>query len=183
MKRIVLFSGMSIDGFVDGPDGDISWHRVDEELHDHMNEVISQASGLLEGRVSHQLMSDFWPTADQDPDASPAIVEFAGIWRALPKVVYSRTLESDEWATVVREVVPEEVQALKEGEGVLILGGANLSASFLELDLVDELRVYIHPVLVGGGKRLFPGGITRDWELVETHVFGNGVVLTRYRRA
>ena len=183
MKRVVLFSGMSIDGFVDGPGGDISWHRVDEELHVHMNDVIGQASGLLEGRVSHQLMCEYWPTADQDPDAPPAIVEFAGIWRRLPKVVYSRTLDSDHWATVVREVVPAEVEALKEGEGYLIVGGANLGATFLALDLVDELRVYIHPVLVGDGKRLFPGGVARDWELEETHRFGNGVVLVRYVRA
>lgn len=179
----MLFSGMSIDGFVDGPGGDISWHRVDEELHAHMNAVIGQASGLLEGRVSHQLMCDYWPTADQDPDAPPAIVEFARIWRELPKVVYSRTLESDDWATVVHEVVPEEVQALKEGEGYLVLGGANLSRTFLELDLVDELRVYVHPVLVGHGKRLFAGGVTSDWELEETRRFGNGVVLLRYARA
>ena len=182
MKRIVLFSGMSIDGFIDGPGGDISWHRVDEELHLHMNEVIGRASGLLEGRVSHQLMSDYWPTADEDPDAPPAIVEFARVWRALPKVVYSRTLTSDPWATVVPEVVPAEVQALREGDGFLIVGGANLGRTFLELDLVDELRVYVHPVLVGDGKRLFPGGITRDWELEESHAFGNGVVLLRYAR-
>jgi dihydrofolate reductase len=183
VKRIVLFSGISIDGFIDGPDGDISWHRVDEELHAHMNQVIGGAAGLLEGRVSHQLMCEFWPTADQDPEAPPSIVEFAGIWRGLPKVVYSRTLASDDWATVVREVVPDEVRALQEGEGYLILGGANLSATFLELDLVDELRVYVHPVLVGAGRRLFPGGITSDWELEETHRFGNGVVLVRYVRA
>ena len=120
--------GQSLDGFMAGPDNDLSWHQVDEELHQHFNDVLARADAFLEGRVTFELMADFWPTADQEPDATPAVRQFAQIWRDVPRIVYSRTLESAEWATrVVREVVLEEVEALKaEGDGDLVLGGANL---------------------------------------------------------
>src|SRR5438067_3030412 len=141
--------------------------------------------GFLEGRVTHELMAEFWPTADQDPASTPAMVEYSRIWRDMPKIVYSRTLERADWnTTVVREVVPEEVVALKaQPGGDLALGGADLAATFMALDLIDEYRVYVHPVLIGRGKPLFPtSDVKRSLELVETRAFGNGVVLLRYRR-
>lgn len=176
--------GQSLDGFMAGPDGDLSWHQVDEELHQHYNDVLAGADAFLEGRVTYELMADHWPTADEQPDASPAERQFAQIWRDVPRIVYSRTLESAPWASsIVREVVPEQVQALKEqGDGDLILGGADLAASFFAHGLVDELRVYVHPVLVGAGARSFGSTVSGVWRLEETHRFGNGVVLLRYRK-
>src|SRR3712207_7583565 len=94
MRRIVLHLMVSLDGYFEGPDADISWHRVDDELHSYFNGVLAESSAFLEGRVTYELMEEFWPTADQDPDAPAPMVEFAGIWRGMPKVVYSRTLDA-----------------------------------------------------------------------------------------
>jgi dihydrofolate reductase len=183
MGAIVLHSGISVDGFFEGADADISWHRVDAELHQYMNDVLRPAGAFLEGRVTYQLMESVWPTMDADPSAGAQEAEFAGVWRDTPKVVYSRTLESvGPNATLVRDVVPEEVRALAaRTDGELVVGGAVLSARFLELGLVDELRIYVHPVVVGAGRRLFAEGTpTLDLELRDSRVFGNGVVLLHY---
>jgi dihydrofolate reductase len=184
MPKIVLMMSVSLDGYIEGPGKDISWHTVDDELHQHFNDEIGRLGALLSGRVMYELMADFWPTADADPEADAVTAEFAGIWRELPKVVYSRTLPRAEWnATVVREIVPEEVVALKEGaRGDLWVGGAGVGGEFLRLGLVDELRLYVHPALVGQGTRLFPEGtdIAASLRLIENRVFGNGVVLLRY---
>ncbi|MFG2478393.1 dihydrofolate reductase family protein [Streptomyces fagopyri] len=185
MRKIVLMMSVSLDGYVEGPNREIDWHRVDEELHRHFNEEISRFGALLDGRVTHELMAAYWPTADQDPASTPTEAEFAGIWRDIPKIVYSRTLERADWnTTLVRDVVPEEVRALKEQPGGdLGLGGADLAASFLRHDLVDEFRIYVHPVLIGRGKPLFARtDALTALRLAETRAFGNGVVLLRYER-
>ncbi|MFJ3925972.1 dihydrofolate reductase family protein [Streptomyces sp. NPDC090022] len=188
MRRIVLMAQVSIDGFIEAPGRDISWHRVDAELHAHMNEVTRDAGGILSGRVTHELMASYWPTADQDPDVSPVEAEFAEIWRTKPKWVFSRTLRAADWnTTVLGEVDPRQIAALKaEPGGDLALSGANLAASFLAQDLVDAYRIYVHPVRVGRGTPLFPGTPVTSplpLELVETRTFGNGVVLLHHRRA
>ncbi|MER5380978.1 dihydrofolate reductase family protein [Streptomyces sp. NPDC002688] len=185
MRKIVLMSSVSLDGFIEGPNKEIDWHRVDGELHQHFNDEVRGFGALLSGRVTHELMAAYWPTADKDPQSSPEEVEFARIWRNMPKVVFSRTLQHAEWhTTVVREVVPEEIRALKEQSGGdLALSGADLAAEFLRHDLVDEIRVYVHPVLIGRGKPLFAeSDAPTDLRLIETRRFGNGVVLLRYER-
>ena len=158
---------------------------VDDELHRHMNGWLGRAGGFLEGRVTYELMAEFWPTADQDPAAPPPVVEFARIWRDMPKVVYARTLERADWnATVVPDVVPAEVLALKaQPGGDLVLGGADLAAEFARHDLIDEYRLYVHPVVIGRGKQaLHPSDAKIPLQLAETHTFGNGVVMLRYER-
>ncbi|MFJ4624349.1 dihydrofolate reductase family protein [Streptomyces sp. NPDC088812] len=184
MRRIVLMSSVSIDGYFEGPDHDISWHRVDDALHQHFNDIVRDLDGLIHGRVTYDLMAAYWPTADADPRASATEAEFAGIWRDIPKYVYSRTLERADWnTTIVREVVPEEVTALKNqpGTGDLVLGGADLAATFLRHDLVDEIRLYVHPVLLGHGKPLFPPtGTTIPLHLTESRTFPSGVTLLHY---
>ncbi|MDH6220211.1 dihydrofolate reductase family protein [Streptomyces pseudovenezuelae] len=186
MPNVVLMMSVSLDGYIEGPNQDISWHRDSDEIHQHYNDEIRQLGALLSGRVMYELMAGYWPTADADPDAPATVVEFAGIWREMPKVVYSRTLAQVGWnARVVREIVPEEVRALKgDAGGDLWVGGAGVGGAFLRLGLVDELRVYVHPVLVGQGTRLFPEGtdIAASLHLVENRVFDNGVVLLRYGR-
>ena len=185
MRKITLMMSLSIDGFMEGPNRELDWHLVDEELHQHFNDYLRTVGAFLEGRVGHELMADYWPTADQDPESTPQEVEFAAIWRDMPKYVYSRTSEDTSWnTTIVREVVPEEVTALKnQPGGELSIGGADLSASFMRLDLIDEYRLYVHPVVIGRGKPLFPTDVHIDLALVETRAFGNGVVMLRYERA
>lgn len=174
---------VSLDGFFEGLDRDISWHMVDDELHRHFNQQLSTMGAFLDGRVTYELMEEFWPTADQDPAAGSVMAEFARIWRDMPKIVYSRTLTSAAWnTTVVREVVPEEVLALKEQPGGdLALGGAELADTFRRLGLIDEYWLYVHPVLIGRGRPLFKAADSMaQLRLLETRAFGNGVALLRY---
>lgn len=176
---------VSLDGFIAGPDGDLSWHLVDDEVHSHFNEVLGAMGAFLDGRVIHEMMADFWPTADADPDSTPPMIEFARIWRDMPKYVFSRTLQEAGWnTTIVRDVVPEEIAALKaQPGGDMALGGADLSAAFVRHDLIDEFRLYVHPVLIGQGKPLFqPSERKIDLHLAESRTFGNGVLLLRYER-
>ncbi len=176
---------MSVDGYMEGPNREIDWHMVDDELHRHMNGWLAGAGGFLEGRVTYELMAEFWPTADQDRAATPTVVEFARIWRDMPKVVYSRTLERADWnATVVADVVPAEVLTLKaQPGGDLVLGGADLASEFARHDLIDEYRLYVHPMLIGRGTSMLrPSDAKVPLRLVETHTFGNGVTMLRYER-
>lgn len=185
MRKIIWMVSASVDGYMEGPNREIDWHMVDDELHRHLNGWLAAAGSFLEGRVTYELMAEFWPTAAQDPTATPTIVEFAHIWRDMPKIVYSRTLERADWnATVVHEVVPAEVLALKgQRGGDLVLGGSNLGAEFARHDLIDEYRLYIHPVVIGRGTPMLrPSDAKVRLRLLETHTFGNGVVMLRYER-
>ena len=185
MRKIIWMMSVSVDGYMEGPSREIDWHMVDDELHSHMNGWLAGAGAFLEGRVTYELMEEFWPTADQDPAAPPTIIEFAQIWRDTPKVVYSRTLErSGPNATVVHQVVPAEVLALKaQPGGDLVVGGGDLGAEFARQDLIDEYRLYVHPIVIGRGKPMLrPSDAEVPLRLIETHSFGNGVVLLRYER-
>ena len=185
MRKIIVMMSVSLDGFIEGPNRELDWHMVDDELHSHFNEQLSGMGAFLNGRVTHELMAAFWPTADTNPSSTGPVVEFARIWRDMPKIVFSRTLERADWnTTVVRELVPEEMQELKsQPGGDLALGGADLAAAFMRADLIDEYRLYVHPIVLGRGKRLFqPSAHRINLELAETRTFGNGVVLLRYQR-
>jgi dihydrofolate reductase len=106
MRKIVVHMMLSLDGYFEGPDHDLSWHLVDEELHAHFNEQLATMSAFMEGRVTYELMEAFWPAADQNPNHPPTMREFAGIWRAVPKIVFSRTLQ---------EVGPQRLAAGRGG--------------------------------------------------------------------
>jgi dihydrofolate reductase len=185
VRKIIWLSGVSVDGYMEGPNHDIDWHLVDDEYFSHMVGWLADAGGLLEGRVTYELMAAHWPTADEAPDASPDVVKFARIWRDVPKVVYSRTLQRADWnATVVRDVAPAEVLALKaQPGGDLVLGGSNLAAEFARHDLIDEYRLYVQPVVIGRGTQMLrPSDAKVPLRLVETRTFGSGVVMLRYER-
>ena len=184
MGVVVAFMSISLDGFIEGPQQQLDWHRVDEDLHRHFNDALRPMAAFLDGRTTYELMAGFWPTADADPDASPAVADFARIWRDMPKLVYSRTLPSAGWNTTIRrDIDADEVRELAS-HGDVTVGGAGLITAFRERDLVDEYRVYMHPVLIGRGTRLFPDSdLTADLRLAGSRVFGNGVVLLHYARA
>src|SRR5438874_5896566 len=185
MRKIVLMMSISLDGFIEGPNRELDWHLVDDELHSYFNDQLRDMGAFLYGRVNYELMAGFWPTADEDPASTGPMVEFARIWRDMPKIVFSTTLEGAGWnSTVLRDVVPEEINELKaQPGGDLALGGADLAATFMRHDLIDEYRLYVHPVAIGEGTPLFPQSDVRiDLRLVESRIFGNGVVLLRYQR-
>ena len=185
MRKVVWFFSVSLDGFIAGPNGELDWQIIDAEIHQHFNDVLRGMGGFLDGRVTYELMAGYWPTADQDPASTPQEAEFAGIWRDMPKIVYSRTLQEAGWNTrIEREVDPAAVRALKASEGGdLVLGGADIGATFLRLGLIDEFRFYMHPVVIDKGKPLFgPAAQTHvRLHLLETRTFSSGVVLVRYQ--
>jgi dihydrofolate reductase len=180
MGVIRLHMAVSLDGYFEGPDHDLSWHRVDAELHQHFNDVLRPARAFVSGRVTYELMASYWPTADTDPESGPQEREFAAIWRETPKVVYSRTLESAGWGTdILREVDPAAVRALA-ADGDLVVGGADLAATFFREGLLDQVWLYLMPVVIGAGRPLFAPGQTLELSLLESQRFSNGVVELRY---
>ncbi|MDT7785443.1 MAG: hypothetical protein QOF58_3862 [Pseudonocardiales bacterium] len=175
---IITMTSISLDGFMEGPDHDISWHHVDAEMHEHFNAELARMSRFVDGRRNHETMLEAWPHTDEHPEWPRPMHDFGKIWRAMPKVVYSRTLDTTEWNTEVkREIDPDEVRAWP---GDSMVGGAQLVGSFFELDLIDEVRLYLNPVAIGAGTPFFkkPNALA----LKSTKAFGNGVVELIYGR-
>ena len=177
--------GVSLDGFIAGPNGEIDWSAPDEELHRFHNQQVREIGAHLCGRRLYEVMT-YWETADENPAAAEYELEFARIWKNLPKIVFSKTLEKVEGnARLVRDGVAEEVARLKESPGQdIAVGGAGLASTLIKLGLVDEYRLFVNPVILGGGTPYFPPLEERiDLELVETRTFASRVVYVRYRRA
>jgi dihydrofolate reductase len=174
---------VSLDGFVETPTRSLDWVQVDEELHSFFNDEARDMSAFLYGRRLYQLMVDSWPTVESDPAATPAMREFARIWKDKPKVVFSRTLDRVEWnSRLVREDAAAEVRRLKAQPGFdMDVGGPATAATFMRLGLIDEYRLFVHPVILGAGTPFFPPLEDRvGLRLVETRTFGTGVVYLRY---
>jgi dihydrofolate reductase len=181
MRKLIYSMGVSLDGFIAGPDGEIDWGAPDEELHRFHNQQVRELGVHLCGRKLYETMV-YWETADQNPAAPEYELEFAHIWKALPKIVFSKTLEKVEGnARLVRGGAAEEVARLKAEPGKdLAVGGAGLASTFIKLGLVDEFRLFVSPVVLGGGTRYFPAlEEAIDLELVETRTFGSRVVYLR----
>ena len=184
MRKVIYSMGVSLDGFVAGPGGEIDWSAPDEELHRFHNQQTQETGAHLLGRRLYEVMT-YWETAEENPSLPEHEREFARIWRDLPKIVFSKTLEKVEGnARLVRDGVAEEVTKLKEQPGKdLAVGGAGLASTLIKLGLVDEYRLFVSPVLLGGGTTYFPALEERiDLELIETRTFGSRVVYLRYRR-
>ncbi len=186
MTRNVIWSiGVSLDGYTAGPRGEIDWAAPDEELHRFHNAQTRELSAHLCGRALYETMLS-WENPAGDPAWGEPEREFARIWQALPKVVFSRTLETVEGnARLARGGLAEEVARLKAEPGDdIAVGGAGLAAACIEQGLVDEFRLFVSPVVLGGGTSFFPALDRRvDLELIETRTFGSRVVYSRYRRA
>jgi len=184
MGKLVYSMNVSLDGFAAGPNGNLDWSVPDEELHRYWNERVRATGTALYGRRIYELMSAFWPTADQDPSAPDYIAEFARIWRAQPKVVFSSTLERVDWnSRLVHGDAVEEVTRLKaEVDGDLEVAGPTLAASLLRAGLVDEIHPVVHPVLLGAGLPFFPPlDEYARLRLVEVRRLDSGVVALRYQ--
>jgi dihydrofolate reductase len=184
MRKLIYSMGVSLDGFIAGPGGAIDWSAPDEELHRFHNQQARETGVYLIGRRLYETMV-FWETADERPSASEVELEFARIWKDTPKIVFSKTLEKVEGnATLARDSASEVVARLKEQPGKdLAVGGAGLAATLIELGLVDEYRLFVSPVILGGGTPYFPALDERiNLELVETRRFGSRVVYLRYER-
>ena len=185
MRKVIYAMSVSLDGFIESADGDISWADPDEELHKHFNEQESAIDIHLYGRRLYELMSAYWPTADENPLAPEFEKAYARLWRAMPKIVFSRTLNRVEWnATLVRDDIAGVVNRLKEQPGNdLSVSGVGLASSFMQLGLIDEYWLYMHPVILCAGKPMFPHLKEKiNLKLVESRQFSRGIVLLRYQR-
>jgi len=182
--KVIFSMSVSLDGFVETPSRSLDWVRVDEELHRFFNDEAREVRQSLYGRRLYELMTDYWPTAETDPSATPAMLEFARIWRDTPKVVFSRTLAKVDWnSRLVRGDATEEVARLKAEQGDVDVGGPTLAASLMRAGLVDEFRLFVHPVVLGAGTPFFPALEDRiGLRLLETRTFGGGVIYLRYER-
>jgi dihydrofolate reductase len=184
MPSVIYSMTVSLDGFIAGRDGEIDWSAPDEELHRFHNERTRELGAHLCGRRLYEEMT-YWETAGENPSAPEHVLEFAGIWKGLPKVVFSNTLETVVGnSRLATDGIAEEVARLKREQGEDIgVGGAGLAASLIRLDLIDEYQMFLSPVVLGGGTPFFPALDARiDLELVETRTFGSRVVHLRYRR-
>ena len=184
MRKLIYSMGVSLDGFIAGPDGEIDWSAPDEELHRFQNEQTRELGAHLLGRWLYEEMA-YWETADEKPSAPEHELEFARIWKVLPKIVFSKTLEKVEGnARLVRDGVADEIARLKEEPGKdLAVGGAGLASTLIERGLIDEYRLFVSPVVLGAGTPYFPALDEKiNLELVETRTFGSRVVYVRYRR-
>jgi dihydrofolate reductase len=185
LRNLIYSFGVSLDGFIAGPNGDIDWSAPDEELHRFHNQQARELGAHLLGRGLYEVMR-YWETAEEEnPSAPEHELEFARIWKATPKIVFSTTLEEVEGNTrLVRDGVAEEVARLKEQPGKdLAVGGAGLASTCIKLGLVDDYRLFVSPVVLGGGTPYFPALDERmNLELVETQTFGSRVGYVRYRR-
>jgi dihydrofolate reductase len=185
MRKLIYSMGVSLDGFIAGPDGSIDWSAPDEELHRFHNQQTREIGAHLCGRRLYEAMV-YWDTAEENPSAPEHVIEFARIWQELPKIVFSKTLEKVEGnARLTGDGVAAEVAQLKEQPGKdLAVGGAGLASTCTELGLIDEYRMFVSPVLLGAGTRYFPALEERiNLELIETRTFGSRVLYVRYRRA
>jgi dihydrofolate reductase len=183
MRKLSYSMTVSLDGYIAGPDGGIDWSVPDEELFRFHTERVRETGVHLCGRRLYETMV-YWETAEESPLLAEHL-KFAQIWKALPKVVFSTTLQSVVGNTrLARDGVGEEVSRLKEQPGKdIAVGGAGLAQACMKLDLIDEWRLFVGPVLLGGGTPYFPAlekGI--NLELIETRTFGSRVVYLRHRR-
>lgn len=181
MRTVTYSMSMSLDGYVNGPDGSFDWGAPDAELHQVHNDRVREHTVHLCGRRLYEVMR-YWETDDET--WGPVERDFAEVWRALPKVVFSRTLTDADLgpnARLATASVADEVRAIEDGD--VGVGGATLAAELAREDLIDDYSVFVYPVLVGGGTPFFATGVAQTpLTLVERREFAGGVTHLRYRR-
>jgi dihydrofolate reductase len=186
MRNVTYSMGVSLDGYIVGPDGAFDWTEPDEEIFRFHIDQVREVGVHLLGRRLYETML-YWETADQDQSLDDSELEWAALWKPLPKVVFSTTLSAVQGnARLASGGLTEEIERLRAepGEGEIAIGGATLAAEAAALGLIDEYRPILIPVLVGGGIPFFPQRERRvDLELVETRTLSSRVVYLRYRVA
>jgi dihydrofolate reductase len=181
MRKVIVFMMTSLDGYIARPNGDIDWHVTDEEFNQFADEQIHEVDTIMFGRATYEGMASWWPT-QMALDSDPVI---ANLMNTMPKIVFSTTLSSADWqpTRLIKDHIPEAVAELKQqpGKDLIIFGSNKLSASFINLGLIDELRIMVAPVLLGEGISLFEGVTdTPKLKLLKTRLFKIGNVLHYY---
>jgi dihydrofolate reductase len=184
VAKLIYSAITSLDGYVADETGNFDWAAPGEDVHRFVNDLERSVGTYLYGRRMYEVMKA-WEKADTLPEQTPATRDFAQIWQAADKIVYSRTLDAAATARtrIEREFDPDAVRALKNSNRDLSVGGPDLAAQALKARLVDELQLFIASVVVGGGTRALPDGLRFELELLEERRFESGVVYLHYRRA
>jgi dihydrofolate reductase len=181
MARLILFNMMTVDGFFEGPNKEIDWHNVDSEFNEYAIEQLNSADTLIFGRVTYELMAAWWPKADAIKD-DPIVAQKMN---AIPKIVFSRTLDVAAWenTVIIKEKFEQKIKELKheKTKNLFIFGSSELASSFRRLNLIDEYRIIINPILLGKGNPLF-----KEWDaklklkLLRLREFKSGNILLVY---
>ena len=187
MRNVILLMHVSLDGFVAGPQGEMDWIRFDSQLVDDVAELTDTADTALFGRVTYEMMAGYWPTAADSPAATKHDIDHARWVNHAPKLVFSRTLESVDWqhSRIVRDSFPEEIARLKQqpGKNLLMIGSTKTAHTFMQLGLIDEYRLNVNPVVLGGGSRLFPDIKDQlNLNLVSAKTYASGVIGLHYQK-
>lgn len=173
---------VSLDGYFEGPDGELDWHRADREFNDYAIDMLNTVDTLLFGRVTYELMASYWPTETVFSD-DPVV---AGKMNTLPKIIFSHTLGAVNWknSRLVKGDAMEEIcrQKQQQGKDMLLIGSDRLAQSCMQAGLIDEYRIMVSPVVLGTGNTLFSGIATRQTlQLNRTRRFDSGMVLLYYQ--
>jgi dihydrofolate reductase len=185
MRNVTYSMGMSLDGYIVGPDGGFNWTAPGDEIFRFVTDEIRQVGVHLLGRRLYETML-YWETADLDPSLDDSILNWARLWKRLPKVVFSTTLATAQGSNtrLATDALAEEIERLRAepADGDIAIGGAALAAEAAALGLIDEYRIRVYPILVGGGITYFAHRERQvDLQLVETRSFSSGVLYLRYR--
>jgi len=180
MSKLFTFNMMTLDGFFEGPDHDINWHNVDDEFNDFAIRQLHSMDMIFFGRATYEGMAGFWPT----PFALETDPVVAGIMNAIPKAVFSRSLSKAEWnnTRLIKDNIAGEIAKIKQSatRDIGIFGSANLIASLMALNVIDEHRIMVNPVVLGAGKPLFKHANMTHLKLLDARSFKSGNVLLTY---
>jgi dihydrofolate reductase len=182
MQKLFAFNMVSLDGFFEGPNQDISWHNVDDEFNQFAIEQTSTVDTILFGRRTYDGMASYWPTDAAIKD-DPIV---AGLMNSLPKIVFSRTLQKADWnnTRLIKDNIAEEILKLKgqPGKEIAVFGSADLLSTLIQLDLIDEHRIIVNPVVLGSGTPLFKNMKHRlNLKLMRSRTFDSGNLLLYYQ--
>jgi dihydrofolate reductase len=185
MRKIISFMHISLDGFVAGPNGEMNWIKVDEEIFDHVGKRISETDTALYGRVTYQMMENYWPTAGDEPDASKHDIEHSKWYNKAHKIVLSKTLEGGDLAntTIISDNLADKLNEIKQQPGgeVLLFGSPTATHSLIQQNLIDGYWLFVNPVILGRGVPLFVDIQERiKLKLLNTRQFTAGVTALDY---
>lgn len=188
MRKIISFMHISLDGFVAGPNGEMDWIKVDEEIFDHVGKRISKGDTALYGRVTYQMMENYWPTAGNQPTASKHDVEHSKWYNKVRKVVLSKTLKDADLTNtkIISENLSDSINELKQagnggGEDILLFGSPKATHSLIQQGLIDGYWLFVNPIILGRGIPLFVNVRDKtELKLLTTQQFTNGVIELNY---
>jgi dihydrofolate reductase len=187
MRNLIFFMHTSLDGFVAGPNGEMNWIHVDEEMFDFVATMTAQADTALYGRITYEMMQSYWPTAGDEPNASRHDKEHSKWYNSVSKVVLSRTIKEAglQNTKVISDQLSDNINKIKQegGKNILLFGSPGASQSLLNEGLIDEFWLFVNPVILGKGMPLFKDitGTTK-LALIESKTFARGVIAVHYRK-